>query len=78
MNVLSNITVKIVQRSFQGKPFSEIRYSWTERGRTRYAISRNWVLLQDNEHARANELQGFLRRREMRDRMEHFQSGETR
>jgi hypothetical protein len=59
-----DVAVRIVSRvSAQGHPFSEILYAFREGGVLRSALTRYWFPLSDTPHARANEAQQFVKRR---------------
>lgn len=60
----ADVHVRIVPRaSAQGHPFSEVLYTWAEDGAERHALTRYRYPVADTPHARANEAQQFVKRR---------------
>lgn len=61
--MITAVSCKIEPR-FDGKhPFTEILHTWRENGVPRYALSRVNYLIADSMHARAYQIQQFIKRR---------------
>lgn len=62
--MIRDVQATIVNRvNAERNPFAEILYTFTEDGRERFALTRVWHPLTDSPHARAHEVQAFLKRR---------------
>lgn len=60
----ADVTVRIVPRfSAQGHPFCEVLYTYLDNGAERRALTRHWYPVSDTPHARTNEAQQFVKRR---------------
>lgn len=60
----SDVAVTIVPRvSAAGHPFAEVLFAWQEDGEPCNALTRYWYPVSDTPHARTNEAQQFVRRR---------------